>query len=192
MFGGNPPSPSFTREQSPTGLQADARNQDATKVVVDRRDRARTPTPPNADQRLDSPPLSDITGETTMQALARLAVDDQETKASIHNNMIANGQATASEGTRRNQSVVEGSQGGAGSQRGADRSSSQVRDMETGYDRLNGLNDGEADLDESAPQANGFSSEDYLRTDGPRAEYQFPRHRLRTTMKGELVEQSRW
>lgn len=65
------------------------------------------------------------------------------------------------------------------------RQDSGVRDRETGYDRLNGLNDGEADLDESAPQAEGDGSEAYLRgVQGPSGEYHFPTHRLRTTMKG--------
>lgn len=62
-----------------------------------------------------------------------------------------------------------------------DRRSSRVRDRETGYDRLNGLEDGEADLDETAPQGPG-GTEDYL--NGLKG-YNFPRHRLRTTMKGE-------
>jgi hypothetical protein len=66
----------------------------------------------------------------------------------------------------------------------AKRRSSKSRDRDTGYDALNGLNDGEADLDESAPQAN-FGSEAYMRgVEG--VEYQFPRHRLRRSMKGEL------
>jgi nicotinamide mononucleotide adenylyltransferase len=68
------------------------------------------------------------------------------------------------------------------------RQDSRVRDRETGYDRLNGLNDGEADLDESAPQAEGDGSEAYLRGEnGPSGEYHFPTHRLRTTMKGESI-----
>jgi nicotinamide mononucleotide adenylyltransferase len=68
------------------------------------------------------------------------------------------------------------------------RQDSNIRDKETGYDRLNGLNDGEADLDESAPQAEGDGSEAYLRgVEGPSGEYHFPTHRLRTTMKGELM-----
>lgn len=66
------------------------------------------------------------------------------------------------------------------------RQDSRVRDRETGYDRLNGLNDGEADLDESAPQADGDGSEAYLKgVPGPSGAYHFPTHRLRTTMKGE-------
>ena len=65
------------------------------------------------------------------------------------------------------------------------RRSSTSRDRDTGYDALNGLNDGEADLDESAPQA-AFGTEAYLKgADGEAGEYQLPRHRLRKTMKGE-------
>ena len=67
------------------------------------------------------------------------------------------------------------------------RRSSISRDRDTGYDALNGLNDGEADLDESAPQA-AFGTEAYMKgVDGEAGQYYFPRHRLRKTMKGELV-----
>jgi nicotinamide mononucleotide adenylyltransferase len=66
----------------------------------------------------------------------------------------------------------------------AKRRSSKSRDRDTGYDALNGLNDGEADLDESAPPA-VFGSEAYMRgVEG--VEYRFPRHRLRRGMKGKL------
>jgi nicotinamide mononucleotide adenylyltransferase len=61
------------------------------------------------------------------------------------------------------------------------RRNSRLRDKETGYDRLNGMGDGEADLDETAPQGPG-GTEEYL--NGQRA-YSFPKHRLRTTMKDE-------
>ncbi|WVR08991.1 nicotinate (nicotinamide) nucleotide adenylyltransferase [Kwoniella sp. DSM 27419] len=53
---------------------------------------------------------------------------------------------------------------------------------DTGYDALEGRNDGEADLDLSAPQAEGGGSGSYLRGE---AEYEFPRHRLRKTMRDE-------
>ena len=64
---------------------------------------------------------------------------------------------------------------------GSRRRNSRLRDKETGYDRLNGMGDGEADLDETAPQGPG-GTEEYLK--GQR-EYSFPKHRLRTTMKDE-------
>ena len=71
-----------------------------------------------------------------------------------------------------------------GSQGGYQRPSSRSRDRDTGYDALNGLNDGEADLDENAPQA-AFGTEAYLKGDGGEGGvYRFPRHRLRKTMKG--------
>jgi len=61
---------------------------------------------------------------------------------------------------------------------------SRNRDRDTGYDALNGLNDGEADLDETAPQA-AFGTEAFMRGVGGEAgAYHFPRHRLRRTMKG--------
>lgn len=49
-------------------------------------------------------------------------------------------------------------------------------------DRLNGLRDGEADLDETAVQAEGGGSEAYMRKE---ANYSFPSHRLKRKMKGE-------
>lgn len=65
------------------------------------------------------------------------------------------------------------------------RRSSRARDREIGYDALSGLNDGEADADANAPQAN-FGSRPYLMgEEGDAGEYRFPRHRLRTRMKGE-------
>jgi nicotinamide mononucleotide adenylyltransferase len=64
------------------------------------------------------------------------------------------------------------------------RRSSKSRDRESGWDALNGLNDGEADLDETAPQGEG-GTEDYL---SGMKKYCFPRHRLRTSMKGEVFK----
>ncbi|ORX39194.1 hypothetical protein BD324DRAFT_577253 [Kockovaella imperatae] len=53
------------------------------------------------------------------------------------------------------------------------------------YDPLTGLNDGEADLDESAPQA-AFTTAEYMKGEDTEAgKYRFPRHRLRKTMKDE-------
>lgn len=67
---------------------------------------------------------------------------------------------------------------------GRPQRSERSQEQDTGYDALNGLNDGEADLDESAPQADG-GSEAYLRgEEGEEGAYRFPVHRLRTTMKG--------
>lgn len=64
-------------------------------------------------------------------------------------------------------------------------SRSSAKERDTAFDALNGLNDGEADLDESAPPAEG-STEAFLQgVQGEAGEYRFPRHRLRTTMKGE-------
>ncbi|KAL1407572.1 Nicotinamide/nicotinic acid mononucleotide adenylyltransferase 1 [Vanrija albida] len=49
------------------------------------------------------------------------------------------------------------------------------------FDALTGLNDGEADADDRARPAEG-SSQAYLRGE---ADYRFPKHRLRKSMKGE-------
>lgn len=67
--------------------------------------------------------------------------------------------------------------------RGKRRMSERTRKQETGYDALEGRNDGEADLDLSAPQAEGGGSGAYL---AGKAEYRFPQHRLRTKMHGGL------
>ncbi|WVQ93159.1 nicotinate (nicotinamide) nucleotide adenylyltransferase [Kwoniella sp. CBS 9459] len=60
--------------------------------------------------------------------------------------------------------------------------STRTTGTDTGYDALEGRNDGEADLDLSAPQAEGGGSGAYLRGE---AAYEFPRHRLRRTMRDE-------
>lgn len=73
-----------------------------------------------------------------------------------------------------------GEASGSGKRNGS-RRSSKSRDRESGWDALNGLNDGEADLDEDAPQGEG-GTDDYL---SGMKEYCFPRHRLRTSMKGK-------
>ena len=62
--------------------------------------------------------------------------------------------------------------------------SSKSRDREIGYDALTGLNDGEADLDERAPPPDEWGTEEYLRGEVG-TNYRFPKHRLRTRMKGE-------
>lgn len=50
-----------------------------------------------------------------------------------------------------------------------------------GFDALQGLNDGEADADSSAPQAE-HGTQPYLKGE---TSYRFPKHRLRTKMKGK-------
>lgn len=65
------------------------------------------------------------------------------------------------------------------------RRSSRVRDKEIGYDALTGYDDGEADADDNAPQAVFGSRQYLLGAEGEAGEYRFPRHRLRTRMKGE-------
>lgn len=69
--------------------------------------------------------------------------------------------------------------------RGKARADSKAGGAE-GYEALlKGLNDGEADLDESAPRAE-WGTEAFVKGLGGEAgEYKFPQHRLRTTMKGE-------
>ncbi len=56
-------------------------------------------------------------------------------------------------------------------------------------DRLNGLRDGEADLDETAVQAEGEGSEAYMKKE---ASYDFPSHRLKRKMRGESWRKGVW
>ena len=65
--------------------------------------------------------------------------------------------------------------------------SMRARDKEIGYDALAGLNDGEADADENAPQASFGTRQYLLGEEGAAGEYRFPKHRLRTKMKGESI-----
>jgi nicotinamide mononucleotide adenylyltransferase len=56
-----------------------------------------------------------------------------------------------------------------------------------GMDTLVGLNDGEADADDRAPKSE-HPTQAYLRGEGGEAGmYRFPRHRLKTRMKGEWM-----
>jgi nicotinamide mononucleotide adenylyltransferase len=75
---------------------------------------------------------------------------------------------------------------------GAESSKMKHRAHFDGLDALSGLNDGEADLDATAIQAEGHGTEGYLTgVDGDAGAYHFPRHRLRTTMKGRSRSQAR-
>lgn len=59
------------------------------------------------------------------------------------------------------------------------------KERNDGYDRLNGLHDGEADREDGV-EAAGWGSGAYLRKEpGEAGQYRFPKHRLRTTMKDE-------
>lgn len=166
---GNPPSPLGSRPQSPT-TAGRAAQKDRIEVEQDR-----NPTPPEDNSNnggVDSPPLTE--GDYSKEAEGAGEGEDGQGPSAIASTM-----------QRLAQMRINGNK---------PRQDSGVRDRETGYDRLNGLNDGEADLDESAPQAEGDGSEDYLRgVDGPSGQYHFPTHRLRTTMKGESSDEiPRW
>ncbi|WVF65471.1 nicotinate (nicotinamide) nucleotide adenylyltransferase [Kwoniella sp. CBS 6097] len=122
------------------------------------------PTPPIQDR--DSPPLSApyksysspnpsnaLALDQSIQALGAVSLNDEP-----ESGLILNGGASTA----------------------AD--SAKITSTDTGYDALEGRNDGEADLDLSAPQAEGGGSGAYLRGE---AAYDFPRHRLRKTMRDE-------
>ena len=121
----------------------------------------RHPTPPLSElQGRDSPPLSEFTAPSSPSdpsaAMGKMRIaPDQPPDTAVPE-------------------VVPGQQ-----------PESSLRRNDATYDALTGLNDGEADLDESAPQA-AFTTTEYLQgDDGEAGKYRFPRHRLRKTMKDE-------
>jgi nicotinamide mononucleotide adenylyltransferase len=117
---------------------------------------------------MDSPPLTEA-DESELQPSFGQTADAVDAEA---------GQDDIREaGLGRDDGLVRGQSGPSA------RRNTQTRDRESGWDALNGLNDGEADLDESAPQGEG-GTEDYL---SGMKDYVFPRHRLRTSMKGEFL-----
>ncbi|KAI9636866.1 nicotinate-nucleotide adenylyltransferase, partial [Dioszegia hungarica] len=127
---------------------------------------SRNPTPPLSSHGLDSPPLTEA-DESELQPSLGQTADAVDAEAGEDDIREA--------GLGRDDGLVKGHAGPSA------RRNTQTRDRESGWDALNGLNDGEADLDESAPQGEG-GTEDYL---SGMKDYVFPRHRLRTSMKDE-------
>jgi nicotinamide mononucleotide adenylyltransferase len=160
---GNPPTPAAVSDER-RGMSG------ILETVPPPRDgRERTPTPPETTS--DSPPVTEPpTAQPSPSTSAASLGESQVLKL----NLTMDDSGIADPSPRGNQQMASL----------AKRRSSKSRDRDTGYDALNGLNDGEADLDESAPPA-VFGSEAYMRgVEG--VEYRFPRHRLRRGMKGEL------
>ncbi|WWD21340.1 nicotinate (nicotinamide) nucleotide adenylyltransferase [Kwoniella shandongensis] len=128
------------------------------------------PTPPIRDDD-DSPPLSEaFKSYSSPDNASTPAAIFQQQQPLLSPNHTAQGKDTVTVTKAAKGPVPTTSTAGA-----------NHRD-DAGYDALDGRNDGEADLDESAPQAEGGGSEAYLQGKG---EYEFPRHRLRRTMKDE-------
>ncbi|ODN81102.1 nicotinate (nicotinamide) nucleotide adenylyltransferase [Cryptococcus amylolentus CBS 6039] len=192
---GNPPSPTGANPTT-TPLTATSHSHPSTATAATAEEsqepqasRRLSPTlegtryvgQPRLAELLDSPPLSDAEA-----GLGELRRDMRE--------MDMDGTPpppdAASEAGPAPGGVVSlneplGADAGAGpglAPRVAARKSERSRKAETGYDALEGRNDGEADLDLSAPQAEGGGSGAYLAGKAP---YSFPRHRLRTKMHDE-------
>ena len=168
---GNPPSPHDSVPSSPT------RRNGGDGGIIGVSPRQSTPSTPS--QAYDSPDLSRsspapvVLGSDPHLSLAQIRIQDGPGGPGGQESGSGTGVSGKSGGVR-----VTG-----------EKSTSKPMDRRketTGYEALlNGLNDGEADLDESAPQA-AFSTENYMKgVEGPAGEYQFPSHRLRRAMKGE-------
>ncbi|OCF35637.1 nicotinate (nicotinamide) nucleotide adenylyltransferase [Kwoniella heveanensis CBS 569] len=181
---GNPPSPVGTKDipadmakavqalqaaKAPAAAAGDAARDSKTtspRPSPNSEDEGRYPLPTPPIQDRDSPPLSapykSYSSPNPNNALAL----EQSTQAL--------GAVSLNDGPETGAKLNDGGAVMAGSAR--------ITGTDTGYDALEGRNDGEADLDLSAPQAEGGGSGAYLRGE---AAYEFPRHRLRKTMRDE-------
>jgi len=166
---GNPPSPHETDDSTTTGTTSALGQPIAPQVpALDERHSSPTRGPPNPtapSQTRDSTPVSTVSSSPDLPESGNLTARMADHTLDDPSDAPADASASTAESRRRRQS--------------------RARDREIGYDALSGLNDGEADADENAPQAN-FGTRPYLLgEEGPSGEYRFPRHRLRTRMKGE-------
>ncbi|KAK4688350.1 nicotinamide mononucleotide adenylyltransferase, partial [Tremellales sp. Uapishka_1] len=134
-----------------------------TEITINR---LLTPPPPLISPSLkdDSPPLTEYTSVSSGIASPSRPT---QTETNLEHEPLNMPEAAEAEETTRTKPRAR---------------SSKSRDREIGFDALSGLNDGEADLDKNAPQAEGNGTEGYLKG---MDEYNFPRHRLRKTMKDE-------
>ncbi|WVQ81152.1 nicotinate (nicotinamide) nucleotide adenylyltransferase [Cryptococcus sp. DSM 104549] len=183
---GNPPSPTAAHipPQPLTSTAVESQDSVTSKRFSPTLETLSLGSPPPREDT-DSPPLSDP--EREKDASPRQLPDMDDTPAPPAG---ATGKATppAHVGLNEPLSADAGASGSTGAgvpgvlSAKTDKSKTADRDRDTGYDALYGRNDGEADLDLSAPQAEGAGSEAYLQGKG---EYAFPRHRLRKTMKDE-------
>lgn len=176
---GNPPSPTCTGpETSPvtaashTSTAEESRDPMMSRKFSPTLEKARDVENRMAEE-LDSPPLTD---DSQIDPRDALEMDSTPPPPSLESPKPANSDLVS-----MNEPLS--SDVGAGEAKVKGRKSERARKRETGYDALEGRNDGEADLDLNAPQAEGGGSGAYL---AGKAEYRFPRHRLRTKMHGEL------
>ncbi|KAL7421139.1 Nicotinamide/nicotinic acid mononucleotide adenylyltransferase 1 [Cryptotrichosporon argae] len=173
---GNPPSP-VGRPRLAVADAAAAGADDAQHAAT---------TPPVGEGR-DSPPLTEPHTETSTSASS----PPRSRRASRPDEGAGEGCEAAGGGTaaeaQAEAAAAAGRPASAPAITGdlARRRASRSHDRDHGFDALAGLNDGEADLDETAPQAEA-GTQGYLRgEDGEDGQYRFPRHRLRKTMKDE-------
>ncbi|WRT69137.1 nicotinate (nicotinamide) nucleotide adenylyltransferase [Kwoniella shivajii] len=204
---GNPPSSSEAQDNSPRGSHgngnghSDAQGQQG-RILIRRpssdseEGRYPLPTPPIFER--DSPPLSEafksysspsaqhqssILSPTPpepehLNGISQISLNDDPAETDTIN--ANSGTVAVTNATRIKKPDPEDSDSRDGAESPTEE---QIHSHEeSGYDALNGLNDGEADLDTSAPQATDGGSGAYLRGE---VDYSFPRHRLRKTMKDE-------
>lgn len=177
---GNPPSPtgacpeiSGVTAASHTSTAEESRDPMMSRRFSPTLERARDVDRRMADE-LDSPPLTEGSQIDPRDALE---MDSTPPPPSSESPKPADSDLVS-----MNEPLSSNIGAGALEGRGKRRMSERTRKQETGYDALEGRNDGEADLDLSAPQAEGGGSGAYL---AGKAEYRFPRHRLRTKMHDE-------
>ncbi|WWD06831.1 nicotinate (nicotinamide) nucleotide adenylyltransferase [Kwoniella europaea PYCC6329] len=206
---GNPPSPMENKdlaEEVGAGVGAGGRGR---RPSLDSEEEGRypLPTPPIKDDR-DSPPLSEAfksysspnpaqTNNRTLSAQSSNSEIEKRTGEISLNDSPEYRPASSTEATASHEANSVGvtnqigiikltnnpEQNDTPTRGQGTRSKSKEPGHEKGgYDPLDGMNDGEADLDLSAPQATDGGSGAYLRGE---VEYSFPRHRLRKTMKDE-------
>ena len=191
MFG-NPPSPTGSQSGSPTKnstletlLQYGKKEQE----VEDGEEKIEGyANPPPPSQTRDSTPISTVSSSPEqyprpdsipVPPLTNVVPNDQMDVQMSSSAGTVNEKVKAQDKEKDKERVVN--------EELRRRRMSRVRDKEIGYDALTGLSDGEADADDNAPQA-VFGSRQYLMgAKGEAGEYRFPRHRLRTRMKGEWL-----
>ncbi|OCF56387.1 nicotinate (nicotinamide) nucleotide adenylyltransferase [Kwoniella mangroviensis CBS 10435] len=204
---GNPPSPSENKNLAEeVGAVANtASGGRGRRPSLDSEEEGRypLPTPPIKDDR-DSPPLSEAfksysspkPSQTNNRTLSAQSSDSQIEKRTGEISLNDSPEYRPASSTEATASH-EANSVGVTNQTGIIKLTNNPEQNDTretgsrskepghgqgGYDPLDGLNDGEADLDLSAPQATDGGSGAYLRGE---VDYSLPRHRLRKTMKDE-------
>lgn len=200
MFG-NPPSPQESVPSSPTkngGILVNLVKSPTDSAIADDEevDEEKIPgysNPPPPSQTRDSTPISTVSSSpdlTRPPSVPAPPLDTAQKEEHKMSSSIGTVGTVGTSGTVNEQ--IKAQDKAQDKERAANeelrrRRMSRVRDKEIGYDALTGLSDGEADADDNAPQAVFGSRQYLLGAEGEAGEYRFPRHRLRTRMKGGSI-----